>query len=302
MSPLAGARQPVDARAADREGRRQVSEQGRRLLGDVLRARRALGHDVPDPGPPDGPLPLEDADDVRRWFAEHRDDVVAAIRLADDVAVELLAHVWRALPADADRRWPLELYDCAAPLAAALPTSRPLAAAFRAGAEALRARGSLRPAAALGMRELAVWRLLDDPEPLADALDALAATYRAQGRLHRVIGCADEVLELRIRAGDPHAVARALTHLGSLMVEVGRLDTALNYLTRADKAFEDGPPSPDRGRAQVLLGRALWLSGDEGAARRRLRRVLPGLADEDARAARELLDLPAGSTPEQGHE
>ncbi|MEU4800873.1 tetratricopeptide repeat protein [Actinosynnema sp. NPDC023587] len=283
-----------------------MSEQGRRLLRDVLRARHVLGHDVPDPGPPNGPLPLEDADDVRRWFAEHRDDVVAAIRVGDDTAVELLAHAWHALPADVDGRWPLELYDRAAPLAAALPASGPLAAAFRAGAEVLRGRGSLRPAAALGMRELAVWRHLDDPEPTVDALHALAATYRAQGRLHRVVGCADEVLELRVRHGDQDAVARALTDLGSLMIEADRLGTAVNYLTRAVKACEGGGPVPDRARAQVLLGRALWLSGDEGAGRRWLRRVLPDLADDDARAVRELLDLPVGappgSVPEQGHQ
>ncbi|CCH27963.1 tetratricopeptide repeat protein [Actinosynnema sp. NPDC047251] len=278
-----------------------MSEHGRRLLRDVLRARHALGHDVPDPGPPNGPLPLEDADDVRRWFAEHRDEVIAAVRVGDETALDLLAHAWRALPPDADGRWPLELYDRTAPLAAALPASRPLAAALRAGAEVLRARGSLRPAAALGMRELAIWRHLDDPEPTVGALDALAATYRAQGRLHRVVGCADEVLELRILHGGPHDVARALAHLGTLMIEAGRLDTAVNYLTRADKAFDDGP-AEDRARTQVLLGRALWLSGDEGAGRRRLRRVLPDLAERDARAVRGWLDLPAGSVPEQGHQ
>ncbi|WP_433268056.1 hypothetical protein ACQPZF_03230 [Actinosynnema sp. CS-041913] len=270
-----------------------MSDQARQLLRDVLRARRVLGHDVEDPGP-SAPA---DADDVRRWFDERLDEVVAAVREADDTAVALLAAVWPAVPPDADEAWCRRLYGCATPLAAALPTSRPLAAAFRAGADALRARGLHRLAAALGMRELAIWRLLDDPDGAVDALFALSATYRAQGRLHRVIGCADEMLELRILHEQPDGIARSLAHLGSLMIEVGRLDTAVNYLTRADKVFDSLPPTSDRSRAQVLFARALWLSGDEAAARRKLHRVLPDLAGEDAREARGLLDLPTGSRP-----
>ncbi|MBB5956419.1 tetratricopeptide (TPR) repeat protein [Saccharothrix tamanrassetensis] len=273
-----------------------MSDQARQLLRDALRARRILGHDVEDPGP----SALEDADGVRHWFDERRDDVVAAVLEGDETSVALLAHVWRALPPDADEAWCRRLYDCATPLAAALPRSRPLAAAFRAGAEVLRERGLHRLAAALGMRELAVHRLLDDPEPTVDALTSLAAAYRAQGRLHRVIGCADEVLELRIVHEQPEGIARALAHLGALMIEAGRLTTAVNYLTRADKVFDGLPPTPDRARTQVVFARALWLSGDEAAARRRLHRVLPDLTGEDARQARELLDLPTGSTPGSG--
>ena len=270
-----------------------MSDQARQLLRDVLRARRLLGHDVEAPGPA-GP---GDADDVRRWFATRRDEVVAAVLEADGTAVALLANTWRALPPDADGAWCRQLYDCAEPLAAALPGSRELAAAFRAGAEALRERGWLRHAAALGMRELAIWRLLDEPDPAAGALADLAATYRAQGRLHRVVNCADEALELYVAHGRPDGIARSLAHLGALMVEAGRLDAAVNYLTRADRVFDGLARGQDRARAQVLLARALWLSGDEAAARRRLHRVLPDLAGDDAREARALLDLPTGAGP-----
>ncbi|MBW4719065.1 tetratricopeptide repeat protein [Saccharothrix obliqua] len=261
-----------------------MSEQARRLLRGVLR----LGHGVPEP-------PRTTAE----WFTAHHAELVAAVAVGDDDALTLYAHAWAALPADADEAWWRGLYDVATPLSAALPRSGPLATALRVGAEALRARGLLRHAVALGVRELAVRRLLDDPDATAAALDSLAATYRAQGRPHRVIGCADEVLELRIRAGRPDGVARALAHLGTLMVEVGRPDTAVNYLTRAEKVFADLPPTPDRSAARVELARAVWLAGDEAAGRRRLRRALPELPDEQARRARSWLDLPPGTAPDE---
>ena len=230
--------------------------------------------------------------------AGHDDTVTEVPGRADDEAAALWHRHWLALPSDADESVLLELYGHATPLAQALPESLPLATALRTGAEVLRRHELLQHAAALGIHELAIRRLLDDPEPTAEALGSLAATYRAQGRLHRVIGCADEVLESYIRHGRADGVARALVRLGSLMIEANRLDTAVNYLTRADKAFAGLSPTVERARAQVLLGQALWLSGDEGAGRRRLRRVLPELPDEDAGQVRQLLDLPGGAVPD----
>ncbi|MBW4717400.1 tetratricopeptide repeat protein [Saccharothrix obliqua] len=229
--------------------------------------------------------------------------MVAAVLEADDIGIALLGHVWRALPDDVEESWPRRLYECAAPLAVQRPSSRELAGALRAGAEVLRHRGWLRPAAGLGIHELAIRRLLDDPQPHTDALHSLAATYRAQHRMHRVIECADEVLELNVRHARPDGIARALARLGTLMTEVGRLDSAVNYLTRADKALGTLDAEEERARVQVDLGRALWLGGDEAAGRRRLRRTLPYLPDPDVQRVRQLLDLPNGSTlnrPELG--
>ncbi|MBW4718684.1 hypothetical protein [Saccharothrix obliqua] len=222
--------------------------------------------------------------------------MIAALSNADDAAIALWEQLWRALPADADESWCRWLYECSAPLSAAHSSSRELARALRAGAEMLRDRGVLRQAAALGVRELAIRRLLDEPDHHTDALDSLARTYRAQHRMHRAIGCADEVLELNIRHGRPTGVAHALARLGALMIEVGRADSAVNYLTRADKAFGTLDAEEERTRIRVDLGRALWLGGDEAAGRRRLRRTLPYLPTSDAHRVRRLLDLPTGST------
>lgn len=130
--------------------------------------------------------------------------------------------------------------------AAARPASRAWAGAFRCGAEFFRARGAHRPAAAQGVREVAVWRALDDVEGLVSALSSLAVTYLAQGRPHRAIGCADEVLELRLLDDDAPKVAEALGRLGALMVEVGRLDSAAGYFARADEVVARLPFSRPR--------------------------------------------------------
>ncbi|MFT7839501.1 hypothetical protein Q5530_25435 [Saccharothrix sp. BKS2] len=277
----------------------------RRDLGDALRA--------PDP---------------RAWFDANHERVVDVLRAAVDepeAAAALLAEVWPAVPADADEDWCRALHEVGARLAEALPTSLVLAAAFRRGARALRAKGLLPLAAAQGMRELAVHRTRDDdPAATADALRDLAATYRAQGRVHRVVGCADEALETFFRHGDRVGAARALTHLGELMTEVGRLDAAVRYLTRADRVFGEvaagfgaetnagagagagaavgakvgaaggaGANAADRAAALAPLGRALWLSGDRAAAHRAFNRALALLIGVDDAAAQRVRDLAA---------
>ncbi|WP_367132655.1 tetratricopeptide repeat protein [Saccharothrix sp. HUAS TT1] len=243
------------------------------------------------------------------WFNAHRDDVPAALRDAvgePEVAVALFADVWPVVPPDADEEWSRALLDVGADLAAALPTSLLLATGFRRAAVSLRARGSLRLAAVAGMRELAVHRLRDDdPDAAAGALHDLAATYRAQGRLHKVIGCADEVLELRLLHDDRPGAARALAHLGELMVEVGRFDSAVKYLSRADRLFEELPDPADsadpaehagpteRAECLTLLGRALWRSGNRPVAHRRFNRALALLIGADDDAAQRVRDLVA---------
>ncbi len=244
------------------------------------------------------------------WFDAHRDELPAALRdaLAEpEAAVALFADVWPVVPADVDPAWSRELLDVGAELAAALPTSLLLATGFRRAAESLRAQGELRLAAVAGMRELAVHRLRDDdPDAAASALHDLAATYRAQGRMHKVVGCADEVLELYLLHDDRPGAARALAHLGSLMVEVGRHDSAIKYLSRADKLFEDLADPSGRARCLPELGRALWLSGNRAEAHRRFNRALALLIGTDDAAAQRVRDLVAGleSLPEpvqQGH-
>jgi hypothetical protein len=84
------------------------------------------------------------------------------------------------------------------------------------------------------------------------------------------------------------------------MLEVGRVDSAIDYATRAQDAVEALPDAPARQRAEVavLLGRALWASGAESVARRRFSHALALLVDVDDAAAdrvRALLGAPTGT-------
>ncbi|WP_158854521.1 tetratricopeptide repeat protein [Saccharothrix deserti] len=192
-----------------------------------------------------------------------------------ETAVALLAEVWPAVPADTDQAWIHRLCDVGTGLAAVLPTSLLLATAFRRAARSLRGRGLLRLAAVQGMRELAIHRLRDDdPDATAAALHDLADTYRAQGRPHKVIDCADETLETYLLHHHQAGIAHTLTHLGTLMIEAGRHDSAIGYLTRADKAFEHAPDTAARAECLARLGRALWLSDNHTTAHRALNRAL----------------------------
>ncbi|TQM81313.1 tetratricopeptide repeat protein [Saccharothrix saharensis] len=268
-----------------------MSDEPRHAVARLRRDLRTTGHD---------------------WFEAHRDELPSALRdaLAEpEAAVALFADVWPVVPVDVDEAWSRELLDVGAELAAALPTSLLLAKGFRRAAQSLREQGALRLAAVAGMRELAVHRLRDDdPDAAAGALHDLAATYRAQGRMHKVVGCADEVLELYLLHGDRPGTARALTHLGSLMAEVGRHDSAIKYLSRADKLFADLDDPAGRARCLPELGRALWLTGDRAEAHRRFNRALALLIGTDDAAAQRVRDLVADlrsrSVPEpvqQGH-
>ncbi|WP_158852973.1 tetratricopeptide repeat protein [Saccharothrix deserti] len=246
------------------------------LLYDIRQARR-----VPD------------------WFAEEPDNVLDALHTGildgqPEKAAELLVEIWPLIPDDVDDDWLRRLHECGVAVAPVLPTSLLLARAFRLGAGVLRARGLLRLAAAQGMRELAVHRLHDDPDATASALADLSTTYRAQGLMHKVIGCADETLETYGHHNHPVGFARTLTHLGSLMIEVGRYDSAADYLTRATAAHEQWDDVVSLALCRALLSRAHRLSGDHRAADRHLNRALAPVVGFDDATAQQVRDLAAG--------
>ncbi len=218
-----------------------------------------------------------------------------------EAAARVLSRVWLIAPVDTDARWCRALHDHAVSMAALLPQSLVLAQAFRHGAEFFRARAEYRMAVAQGVHELAIRRGLPDLDAIEATLTLLAANYRAQGRMHRVIGCAEHALETRIAAGDRLGVARLLGCLGRLMAEVDRPGDAFNYLERAKALCEGLTDAAGRLRWRVEIGRLLWSSGDEFAARRYLRRtlLLGEEADEESAAhLRTLLEAPSGAVPD----
>jgi tetratricopeptide (TPR) repeat protein len=209
-----------------------------------------------------------------------------------ETATSLLAEIWPVVPPGADHDFIRRLSDVGARMLTALPTSLLLAAAFRRAARTLRAQDQLRLAALHGMRELAIRRHRDDdPVATAEALLDLATTYRAQGRLHKVVGCADEILETYLLHEHQAGTADALVHLGTLMIEVGRHGSAINYLSRADKLFGDLADRSGRARCLPELGRALWLTGNPAQAHREFNRALALLIGTDDTAAQRVRDL-----------
>ncbi|KOX32966.1 hypothetical protein ADK67_07175 [Saccharothrix sp. NRRL B-16348] len=209
-----------------------------------------------------------------------------------ETAVELLTDTWRTVPAYPDHAWLHTLCDIGAELATTLPTSLLLATAFRHAAQTLRTHGLLHLAAIQGMHELAIHRLHDDnPDATAAALHDLARTYRAQHRLHKIIGCADETLETYLLHHHDTGAARTLHHLGELMIETGRHDSAVKYLTRADKLYQNLADPTGRAHGLAKLGQALWLSGKYTNAHTALNRALGLIIGVDNPAAQSIRSL-----------
>ena len=251
---------------------------------------------------------VPDAREAHRWLEGHLDPVLGLVEEsvagADvEAAAVLLARVWSVVPlVPVEQTWLDRLRDCGARLAERHPGSPVVAESFRRSAAVLFDRGEYRAAEVDGMRELAVWRRLDDLDGLDRALRSLGATFRRRGRLHRVIDCADEALAAHLRHGDPRGIARALCDLGSIMLEVGSVDTAVDYPKRAGQAHDGlaDATAEELAAHAVLLGRALWSSGSEINARRQFRRARAVLVDAGADAAAihrvdRLVDLPGGA-------
>lgn len=287
------------------------------LLQDTLHARRALGHDLADDEDDlentAGASPFVTGEDVAGWFNDNREQILATAQEAvtngdPDTAARLLARIWAVIPASTDAAWCDALRDCGRRLKASLPNSRTMATVFRRSAALFLERGDHRIAETEGMRELAIWRRLDDPDGHVSALNALARTFQARGRLNRVIDCASRRLAVDVRHGRTIEVAHDLRHLGVVMLQANRPDTAVDYLTRARDAFDELPQTTAQQHADVriLLGRSLWLSGSPSSARRQFSGALQFVVDVDEDEAdriRELLDTPLdGVLPPINHE
>ncbi|WNV84732.1 hypothetical protein [Umezawaea sp. Da 62-37] len=279
-------------------------DEGTALLRDVLHARRLLGHHIEAAHLPlVGTPPTDDVDGVALWSLAHQDRVLSVVRSVisagePELAALLLSQVWPLVPAKVDETWCRRLRDCGTGLAGVLPDSVVLSEAFRASAAVFAERGLYRVAEIEGMRDLAIWRKRDERDGLVAALTALVRTYRARDRLHMVMECASEWLHVYLRHKDPVGVAWALGYIGALMLEGDRAESAVDYLARADTAYEtlSGTPPRQRAEAMVLWGIALWRTGARSRARSQFSRALTLVVDVDEKAAgrvRALVSTPA---------
>ncbi|MGM1058465.1 hypothetical protein [Saccharothrix sp. Mg75] len=193
-------------------------------------------------------------------------------------------------------------------LAAREPTSVAVAELLRCAARFYARGGHYRPAYAMGVHELAVWRARSDVESALStttftgyltALGSLARIDRALGRLHEVADALDEFLELQVRhrlAEDVHR-AWTLRELGAVMLAGGRAGHAVDaYLQPADAVYrrlgDTTLTTVHRAACQALLGQAHRALDQPVTAHShftRARSLLNGAVPRDD-AARRLVD------------
>ncbi|MFE9747591.1 hypothetical protein ACFYOT_22035 [Saccharothrix saharensis] len=233
------------------------------------------------------------------WFTDRPERLLDVVRAEvsngrGEKAVELLAEVWPLVADDVDDHVARRLHECGVYLTSVLPTSPLMARACRLGAIVLRARGLHRLAAAQGLVALAVHREHDDPDAVASALLDLAETYHADGRMHRAIVCVDEALEVYGPHQSSVGFARTLLLLGSIMIETGRYDSAVECLTQATSAHERLGNAVSSAEGRALLSRAHRLLGDDDAASRDLHHALALVGEADHAEVRRLREVSAG--------
>jgi tetratricopeptide (TPR) repeat protein len=233
---------------------------------------------------------------------EIRTDMLSVVRATirhDEplVATQVALAASNAVAAQVDLDWWRQLAEAGEDAAIASREPELLVELLDLSARVYSAAGDWQGAERAWLRALSVVEELDDSTRYVHFLDLLAANYRHWGRLHKTIDTLLEVVALREREGDVRTIAEALATVGTTMLDADRLDTAVQYLQRADRMLReklhDDPDSQAR-RAVVLgdLGRAHARSGAMNTARtcyhQALGLALDAGADEVANRLREL--------------
>ncbi|WP_328607510.1 tetratricopeptide repeat protein [Amycolatopsis sp. NBC_00345] len=137
-------------------------------------------------------------------------------------------------------------------------------------------------------RALAVSQEAADHKRIAALSVAMGEFFVARGRLHRALDVFYGALAAFQRLADPPQTARTLWRIGLVQLAADRAVAAITTLNNAeDAARAAGQRMPDTERAdiQIALGRALWLTGTPGLARRAFSNALACLVDTDPQRA-----------------
>lgn len=232
---------------------------------------------------------LTSHDHAVRWAAEHRDEIVAAIRAGSRTgarrdAVELAAAAWRVAGEIDDLGWWTALSEYGQ--AAAVDDSRGLLTLLVLSASVVAQASDARAAVAAESQydhasELAA--ALEDHDMVVSTLTALARVAHDSGKPERTAETVLKLANAHQAAGDTAARAAALAALGALMLDHGRAQFAANYLERADDLLAALAPPPVDLRARVaeLRGYALWETRNTIRARRHFRQALTMIGDND---------------------
>lgn len=230
---------------------------------------------------------------VGAWLADHRVEVLAAVRACDrdgarGMGTRLAAAVWPAAHLVRDPRWWTELAEAGEALAIADRDPAALVDLLHGGAATFAGHGDLLRAEERWVRALAITRRDGDRDRGEAVLCALGALYRGWGRLSKALDAYLGLVDLRRDAGDPAGTADALAEVGVTMHAAGRLRSATEYFDRADEVLsEAASPAALTAHARVLVwcGRTRWEQDQHDAARRRWSRALAMLVDLDDDAA-----------------
>lgn len=77
------------------------------------------------------------------------------------------------------------------------------------------------------------------------------------------------------------------------MIDTGRHNSAVKYLTRADRKYRHALTTTERARGLAALGQGLWLSGEHAPAHRAFNRALALAIGIDGPAAHQIRALAA---------
>lgn len=244
---------------------------------------------------------------VGAWLADHRAEVLAAVRDCDrdgsrGPGARLAAAVWPAARLVPDPRWWEELAEAGEALAIADRDPAALVDLLHSGATTFAEHGDRLRAEERWVRALAVIRRGGLDVRGQVVLSALGNLYREWGRLSKALDAYLGLVDLRREAGDPAGTADALAEVGATMHAAGRLGSAAEYFDRADEVLGQvsGPVLPEvHARVLVWCGRTRWEQQQYDAARRWWSRALAMLVDVDEDAANQVRALLA-SEPD-GH-
>ncbi|WP_157357536.1 hypothetical protein [Amycolatopsis nigrescens] len=244
----------------------------------------------------------EDTAGTTGWLLRHRFLLITVLEGATaagaaEQAALTAAAWWDIADRVDDPRWHRALADAGEDAAITSEIPAVLSEVLERSARHAARQGDHLAAEARWVRALAIWREADDLAGCVRVLESLTALYRGWARLHRALDALFELLSLRERAGDELMVAHTVWAIGTVTLEAGRVEAAVDYLHRAEKTLR--PRAAEAGGAYadvaVALGRAQWLAGRYGSARSSFSRALAVLVDVDelrAEEVRVLLGLP----------
>jgi tetratricopeptide (TPR) repeat protein len=245
-------------------------------------------------------LERHDAAGVGAWLAAHRAEVLTAVRGCDRdglrrLGTRLAYAIWPVAGLVDDPGWWVDLARAGEAVAIADRDPRMLAGLLHRSAGTFAAAGDRLRAEEQWVRALAIVRRGELGERELAILTGMSELYRDWGRLSKALDAELAIVELHRATKDPGGTASALARVADTMLAADRPSSAVSYLSQADDVLTavDLPAL----HAQVITswGRALWVTGEHGAARRQWSRALALLIDFDDAAADHLRELLASA-------